>query len=725
MRARPASVIFIACLVAAMLTALPGPTARAQSPVPVGVNVDVKMQISPPYDVYGYGYSQVSVVITSATPLGFNQSDPVTLSPSFIPTTLSITANFVNGSSESLPYALPTGTFGVFIDFVIPVNASSFTVTMQGTQSGSSFLWRYVSITPTITVGTGLFVNSTNAVLVLPRSTEIAQAYSGTAQVPVPAQLSPSNQTSVTVQYDISGFVGSVLVMQSTLFLPLSIAVTTAVLVIIVVAAVSLSSKGRSLTSQLRNGLQSRLSSLSKPVRRFAPISREGVRSIFQPRKLLILFVICSLLMVSVAALAGPDPRFKAYVIADPQDASSISKSLSTVVGRVVVITPAQDYSDFGVMSSVGEFNLVVVSGYPGTILPAVSDYVLPNLGNVPAIVYDNSANMTFVNQIVDLYGSSKVLHVADAGNLTTGERSQLASLLGSTSAKRTNELGLKISSTGFEGLLAAEGVLSFVLIFLGFAYLGSLTSEAFAKSDVSHLVTVVTSGILVFVFSEVIYVVTSTLLAVPLSLHAVITGAKDITAVGLLGFGGGSTPRLISGFLGVVVGATVVDGGVKIKVTDASLVTGAIVILLLNPLSLGEYVFQGLMNWVGPTTGARFSFGIASANTASLKSFLYGIGDFFGGGVSPQYLLSAGKIFYFSGLVPLAYLKKMGRTTSILALLLIGGIMGQGGIRVGEMTPDKTVIAIVPGIIAGFAFAALLLALALLEKYARGSWKT
>jgi hypothetical protein len=66
-----------------------------------------------------------------------------------------------------------------------------------------------------------------------------------------------------------------------------------------------------------------------------------------------------------------------------------------------------------------------------------------------------------------------------------------------------------------------------------------------------------------------------------------------------------------------------------------------------------------------------------------------------------------------------------LGRTTSALGVLFVALLLGDGGVRVGEMTPDKTAIAILPGLVAGFAFAALILVLAFIEKRARGSWKS
>jgi hypothetical protein len=307
------------------------------------------------------------------------------------------------------------------------------------------------------------------------------------------------------------------------------------------------------------------------------------------------------------------------------------------------------------------------------------------------------------------------VIHVQNASSLTPAEQQQIGEELSSN--VRLRILGVSISVESFKYILILEGVLSFVLIFLGWAFLGSLTSEAVLRSDFSHLATVVSFGVFVFLFSETIYVTTSLLLAFPISLHAVISGAKDVTAVGYLGFGGGSTPRLAAGFLGVIFGISLTKGGPKLEKTDLALILGITLFILADPLLLGQFVFQGLLLFFG-----NFAFGNAFTSSASLKSFIYGVGSVFGGSVNPTYLMSAGKMLYFSGLVPLAYLGKMGRTTTTLVALLAALLIGDGGVRVGEMTPQKTLIAVVPGLVVGFAFLIVFLGLAAAEKYVRGN---
>jgi hypothetical protein len=419
------------------------------------------------------------------------------------------------------------------------------------------------------------------------------------------------------------------------------------------------------------------------------------------------------MLMVSLGAISGPDPRVHVYVVSSPGSVGQIQRNFASFEPSLLVITPAQDYSDFEVMSSVADFNIAVISNYPSLAIPTIDGFIVKGLANVPIIVMDNQADQLLANQTKALY-ESKVIHVQNVANLTTSEKQQISETLNANA--RVRVLGLNLGTTSFRAVLGAEAVLSFLLIFLGWAFLGSLASETKIQSDLSHLSTVVSSGVFVFLFSEITYVTTSILLAYPLSLHAVISGAKEITAVGLLGFGGGSTPRLAAGVLGVISGVLLTEGAPKLGKTDLAIILGIGLFMLSDPLYLGQFAFTGLLLFLG-----NFSFGSAYVSSQSFKGFIYGIGSALGGSVNPTYLLSAGKMLYFSGLVPFAYLGRMGRTTMAIVALFTALLLGDGGVRVGEMTPVKSVITVVPGLLVGFSFLILFLGLASAEKYVRG----
>ncbi len=697
---------------AALLLVLPSiPQGRAQVPAYPSAQVLVEVHESVVYDLYGSSVSQVHGSV-NGTISPIDSSTTIQVLSNIQPYSAYLTWVFVNGSTRSesefpTPGAVPT------YYLVLPANTASFQFSIQGSTTGVELLWRYLGSVPVIEV-IGLDVpTSYTTHIVIPSGTILSQEYGpGGGSTSFSSATSPSGESgysSYTIQPGVS-----LVVLQSNLFLPASIAITSATLVMIALAALGLFGQGRQILQRLRRSLLGLVSILHlSSLRRLRPGFR--FRNLFQPRKLLALFLLCALLMASAAAIGGPDPRLKAYVVAEPSSVAGIQENLQKVAGNTLVITPTQDFTDFAVMSSVGQFELAVFSSYPSAGVAEIQGFILPGLANVPVIMVDNSTNVALAKLIETTY-PQKVLQVQNAGALTSGEQQELANLLATSS--RTNLFGLNLSIGGFNALLAFEAVLSILLVFIGFCYLGSLASDSSSLTDLTHLVSVLGAGIFVFVFSEAIYVTVSSLLAFPLSLHAVISGAHYLTAVGLLGFGGGSTPRLAAGFLGVLVGVVGTGGSPPIEKSDLALVFGVGLFLIANPFSIGQFVFQGLLLFL-PL--GNLTFGAAYASSLSLKGFIYGVGSALGAGVTPTYLMSAGKMLFFAGLVPLAYLRKMGRTTMVIALLLVALFVGNGGIRIGEMTPDKTFIAILPGLVTGFVFAFLILGLALIEKYVRG----
>jgi len=707
-----------------IVVSTPASVSAQQSPqqavvAPAGAIV-IKMHVAvgPNYDFLGSGTNNVTASI-GISPLNLAQGVPIEVLTSFRASHFAEVIN-VHGANQTLVYSVSSGRFGKYFgyDSVIPANATSFTATISGTQGGSAFLWRYLSNFPVVGL-TGLALTSVQtATMNAPSGTVLSQIYDSTgASIPL-SEFPPTNSSGGATTY-AADLNAQVLVMQSSSFVPASIAITVVAIAMTVLAGLNLFPRGRLLLAKGAGLAQSLLpaGSVGRALRRRANL-KAIVRSLFQPKKLLTIFILCALMMVAVGAVAGPDPRLKAYVMADPTSVNQIQSSLDQAHGNVFVITPAEDYSDVAQMASVGDFNVLVVSNYPALELPEVTKFVLPALSDFPLVIVDDSANASFVAQIRALTSPDSIVHVHSVDNLDANETQTLSTYM--SSITRPNVLGLQLSNSGFKLVEIVEALLSFVLIFSGLAFLGSLASESTSQTDLAHLATIVSSGIFVFFFSEVIYVVTSALLTVPISLHAVVSGAHDITAVGLLGFGGGSTPRLAAGVVGFVAGIALAGGIPKARVGDFALIAGIVLIIVASPFFLGQYAFQAMLLF----GTSNFGFGNAYASSLSVKSFLYGVGGALGGDVSSTYLMSAGKILYFAGLVPFAYMKKMGRTTTAAAVLAAALLLGDGGVRVGEMTPDKTVIAILPGLVVGFVVLIPLFGLALVEKYVRGTWK-
>ncbi|HEV2390575.1 MAG TPA: hypothetical protein VGS04_07625, partial [Nitrososphaerales archaeon] len=511
------------------------------------------------------------------------------------------------------------------------------------------------------------------------------------------------------------------LIVESRWFFPSSVALSVFGAVLIFLVALGLFKKlpGTGAGSKPpRTGLLRRGKDAISRALTFLFAGRTDPRFAKQTRRqsLLAVFVLLGVLMVSLGALAGPDPAVKAYVIASPAQTSLIDAQLNSIFGNVQVITPSQDYSDFNVMSDVGTFNLIVVSDYPSVAIPEISKFILSNIGNVPVLVMDQSVDPTFATQL-DALAPTLTFKVANAAQLNESTAQTLASTVNGN--KAGNIVGLQISSRGFKEILALEGLLSLVLILVGWAYLGSLVSQANSGLTLTRMAAFIASGVFVFYFSEIVYVVTSATLTLPVSLHAVISGSSSITATGEMGvvfhlpLGGGSTPRLAAGIVGIVFGAVSTTESKVFNRKSLVLISGIALILLVNPFAFGQYTFEGLLLFLGNIT-----FGTAYAGSITFKGILYGFGAALGGDASPVYLLSAGKILYFAGLVPLALIARMGRTTASITLLMAALFLGDGGVRVGEMTPDKTVVAVMPGLLVGVAIGLLLLLLSTVEKW-------
>lgn len=687
-----------------LLTILAPAPARAQpgSSYPFTVTE----QIQPVYDVYGSTVNPVTVNITAGSSNLSSGNFTVT---TYFPATV---VSYVGVTPSSGSF---NGSNGVYTDtFALVAGAASFSLSLGGNLQGATFLYRYIGGIPYVSIP-NLDIAPQYLVNV-PSGSILSQVYTdGGGSLPLSYALQVSSGAAGTT-YLISSPV--LLIFQPTTFLPASIAITVASLALLGLVALDFFPTGKrfydDISTRLKSGLRGIYGALPFLGRR----KEFKFRNLFETRKLLALFILCALLMVALGAVGGPDPKTKAYVIASQQGTTQVKDQLSKVAPNLLVLTPTQDFADFNVMSSVGQFNVVVISG-TATDIPEVSGFVFPYLGNVPVIVIDDGVNSTVTTELESLY-PNQILRVQNAGNLTSQEMTSLGFALSSN--QRSNILGIHLGDTEFEALLGLEGILSMVLVFFGWAYLGSLASDSKSRRDLSQLVLLIAAGVFIFFFSESIYIATSSTLAVPLSLHAVNSDAHDLTAIGLLGFGGGSTPRLAAGFLGILVGAIGVEGGLRVSKRDFALIIGVAVFLAANPLYIGQYIYEGILLFF-PL--GSLVFGEAYANSLVVKGFIYGFGEALGGGVTPTYVLSAGNILFFAGLVPLAYLKRMSRTTTAFALVVVALMIGDGGVRVGQMTTEQTAIAIVPGLVAGFAFAVVLLAIDLVEKFVRGNWKS
>lgn len=702
--------------------------------------ITVVEQISSHYSLFDLSVREHVIGNMTISSLNLNSSLTLAMLTSFQPSNIGVSDTLYNGTIFHPHISIQKGVYASFVSYVftLPNTSSSVLMTIDGNQGGEGFVYRQVGTVPVLSVRGLTNISTTHRTFIaVPPHSLIEKAYTyggpgGPGGYPVSVQ--KTGLSGGGYDYYVLPPSANTFIVQSIYYFPASVAILVlsvlAVILTLLGFVTTIGKKFADWSTLSRGFIESKffrpLSSTfhfrsSKAGRNaFSSVGwKRFFRKYLQSKNLLVLFILCGVLMAGLASAAGPAPQFKAYVIADPPVASHIQTELQhNIVGNLQVYTPAQDYVDFQVMSNVGMFNMVVISSFSNFSIADVAQYVTPGLGNVPLIVIDNNANQTFANEIRLAYPQN-VINVQNAASLNLTEINQIKSHITCCAKSSPNVLGLQISNRDFTDILAIEGALSMVLVYLGWAFLAAKAVEPTTEDTLTHMVLIIAFGIFVFFFSEMIYVVTSTILRFPLSLHAVISGAKDITATAILGkvihlpFGGGSTPRDLAAVLGIFVGA--LGNAWESKFSKKSLVffIGLGLIIYLNPLVIGQYFYQFLLLFVG-----NVYLGPVTNNVYSFKDFLYSIGYAFGGNITPVYLLSAGKMAFFAGLVPLAFIRRMGKNTATLTLVVAAIVLGHGGLRVGEMTPDKTVIAVLPGLAAGVVFGLVLLLIAAFEKY-------
>lgn len=699
--------------------------------------VNVTQIVSPHYTVFDPAYPETVVGNVQLTAINFTSPQIIQIITSYNPSIFSVNDTLENYTTIPIyPSVQQVIASGAAFSFFLSFPAGSFNVSMliEGIQTGVGMLWKFVTNTPFIEIsGSNLSPSYQNFALV-PSHSRITEAFAAStashagSQLPVPNYVVAGSPPGY-VSYYLPPDVGTV-ILQSTYYLPVSVILILLATILVILSALQMIPSGRKIVARVFhvgdsiflvriksiiskfNNMISAVTGSNIPLSRRL-FSKERITS----KEVLIYFILCGILMVGIAAMFGPNPAVQAYVVSQPYETGAVQQNLNYALGgNVQIVTPQQDYTDFNVMSSVGQFNLAVISSFPSFSIAEVSTYVLGNLGNVPVIVIDNSTDPTLAQEITYLYPTT-VLKVNNSADLSSGEMQEILSRV--QASKTHNLLGLNISYRGFEIGLTLEAGLSFLLIFLGGMYLGVRAVEPGNENTLTRIAFMIAAGVFVFYFGEVVYVATSATLEFPLSLHAVLSGAQDITAVGVFGrvlhlpLGGGSTPRLLSGVLGVLVGSLYVAKSKLFSFRSTGLILGVVVLLIVNPFSLGSFVYQSLLLFVG-----NIPLGAAYASSLTFKGFLYGIGSGLGGSVTPTFLMSAGKISYFAGLVPAAFVKKMRKVTASLTILVCAVLLGDGGVRIGEMTPDKTVIGVLPGVIAGFVIASVFLAASLVENF-------
>jgi hypothetical protein len=402
----------------------------------------------------------------------------------------------------------------------------------------------------------------------------------------------------------------------------------------------------------------------------------------FDSKKLLAALVILSVLMIALAYAFGPTPTPRAYVAATPDTAQTLGPYVTGA--GFTYLTPDQAGDEFDVMSSLNTYYTVVVADYP----PALQSAGFLSVPRI--IVMADYANSTLVKNLQAYFGPAVTI-------VNSPQQLQFDLAL-QARGYVSNRLGLPISGAVYNDVTIIEGLLSLALPFFALAFFARYMIESSSRG-ITRLAYGAAFSFFVFMFGELVYIQTDILLTLPVALHATISPQE--TAIGVLGFGGGSRPRMVMGGLGFLFGAFA--GSMKGTRVDRVVLIGlvsALLFLLVDPLQLGQDFYNLLLQILTSEGGTA----VGQAAYTQLRSLVAVFMNAFGNNVIPTFFSQHGAVLFFAGAIPFALYTYLRRSTATLLLFFSAAVAAVGYVRIGDQDPLKAIASTTPG----FAMAVL-----------------
>jgi hypothetical protein len=412
-------------------------------------------------------------------------------------------------------------------------------------------------------------------------------------------------------------------------------------------------------------------------------------------RRWLALFVISCTLMFSVAFVLGPNPVPRAYLASSPTTTPAIAPYIQEA--NYTYLTPLQvtGIDKFDTMSTLASFEVVILADYP----PPLDTEGLTSANHIVVLSqYFPASDLPVVQSLYPDYELSVVDNV-----------SNLPSVLASI-GPRPNPLGLHVSQGLWYGAALFEGVMSFVIVFFALGFFSSAVAESGWKG-MAGIAESIGFSVFIFLFSQMVYIISSVFLGLPVGLHA--STSHDTTAVGLLGFGGGTRPRMLSAAFGFIAGIlTTREARIKLDFVGFFVFVFAGIFVLIDPLNVGDLFSQVvLINFSGvPSAGTGQQ--IYEGTRQIIGQFMSLFGDF----ASKGYFSQHGAAFFYVGAVPFALFSRLPKSVATLLALTSAYICGTGFVRISDMIPLKAIASVPPGLALGAAFLLLFAGLGFVE---------
>ena len=444
-------------------------------------------------------------------------------------------------------------------------------------------------------------------------------------------------------------------------------------------------------------------------------------------RNLLISMIALVLLIVSVSFLAGPDPRLKVYVFGDPAKTTWrvewAAKEISPYQGymNIVVYTESDALDRLRDFTTHGAIDIVVV-GDTRYLNEEFGDVVFPALDYAPRIlVLSEYKGGGLARDVLERYPSK--------ASLVEGDQELRSALYDACVIKHGMLKGRPIywglNFAQFSILAATVAVASEALILVGTVFACISILDAGNRGGVESFAEALIASFFVFVFTQTILTTGSSMLQMPIMMHAGFSPEKKMTAVSLLGyFSGGSSLRFGGAMLGYILAVVVSIKRHSIKLSPKEfIITGAILAFIY--VITGRIYVEGYPQFSGltlrPTSYIPTSLQEYILSPAGLTAeIVHWVGSDIGGAVLGAYYGNRSTYLFFAGSMCLVLFPKAQGFTKNITLIGCSLLISRGMVGVGNIMPLMTYASVVPGILFGFSFIFLLILTNTVERHIR-----
>lgn len=675
------------------------PAAAQQTPIQnPELNVVYEVQLSQHFGLFGGTTQLVTVTVSGSTPGPSNGSLIVNVDFQFV---LTGVQGMPPGSNHTLSYVSQHPLI-TQLSIQFPANTSSFDFQVLGTQAGSTLVYRGAVTLNIVGVAMNAAPHSPTSYQVLfplSSSFDIVSVFPGAGPGITTQDVKINGTAYLSTGFSYAAclvLLCSVEVGANTISLIYQPAYFNYFLAAYLVLIVSSLVAAGILIRGIRRGTFQRAGAQKLFERVWSALMR--VFTSLDSKKLLAILVSIGVVMVSLALAFGPSPAPRAYLAANPSTVPTLAPYITGA--GYTYLTPAQAGDEFDQMSALNSYYVVIVADYP----PALQSTGL--LSSTRIIAISGITNATLIQDLKSYFGPNVVV-------VSSPQQLQIQ-LEGWGRLYTSNHLGLPVSAQTFSAVAFLEGLLSLTIPFFALAFFARYMIESSSRG-LARLAFGAGFSFFIFLFGELVFIQTDVLLTLPVALHATISSAE--TAIGVLGFGGGSRPRMVMAFLGFLFGTFAGSlKGSKVDRVVLTAIVSACLFLLADPLQLGQDFYNILLNLLTSQPGTAFG----QAAYTQLRSFVLYFMNAFGNYITPTFYSQHGAVLFFAGAIPFGLYTYVRKSTSTLLLFFCALVSAVGYVRIGDQDPLKAVASTTPGFAMAVLFVVAFLASDRVERFLR-----